>query len=87
MAMDFMTWQATFRSGVRIGMALITIVNRQLLIQQDPPQVQTVSECCGVVVGPPILTTCGWITATTSFRNLGNPRAGFDVCQDCLTYP
>ena len=33
MAMDFMTWQATFGSGVRIGMILIIIANHPCVIQ------------------------------------------------------
>ena len=37
MAMDFMTWQATFGSGVRIGMILIIIANHPCVILKDPP--------------------------------------------------
>jgi len=44
MAMDFMTWQATFGSGVRIGMILIIIANHLCVILQDP--VHPVTVCC-----------------------------------------
>ncbi len=84
--MAYTTWQATLGNGVRIGMALITIVNLQLRTRQG--RAQAPSGCCGVVVGTSILATCGWLTAsTTAFRIIGTSASGFDVCQDRLNYP
>ena len=54
--MGCMIWQEMFGNGVRIGMALITIVNRQLRTRQGRAQAHT--GCCGAGLGPAQLITC-----------------------------
>ena len=56
MAMVYTIWPATSGNGVRIGMALITTVNRQRRTHQDRSAAP--AGCCGVVVGSTLLIPC-----------------------------
>ncbi len=80
MVMDCMIWLAMFMNGVPTGMALITLVNRQLRTHQG--QVQAHDGCCGVVLGVALLASYGYLTASTPLRLVGTATVGFGVCQD-----
>ena len=73
--MDCMIWQTTFGNGVPIGIALITIVNRQLIARQDR-----------VLRGGSWKVATDRLRVASRDRNI-SPYAralGFDVCQDPL---
>ena len=82
MAMDFMTWQATFGSGVRIGMILIIIANHPCVILKDP--VHPVTVCCVGGLGTTVRTSCMLLAAseTSALLILGSSTTDFAVWQD-----
>ena len=80
-----MMLRAMFGNGVRIGMVLITTATQLRPTRWGRAKAQ--AGWCGVVIGTAILTTCGWLSATTTLRFIGPTAAGFDVCQDRLNYP
>ena len=83
MAMDCMTWQATFGNGVLIGLVKIIIANRPRVILKD--QVRAIAVFCGVVLGAAVRSACVQLAASSGILRVPSPSTVFVVCQDFRT--